>query len=267
VTGLVVEPSEESPLEAMTKVAPAALSRVVAKRYLSVELPGSAAKGKRPSTGPASEGVRVLARWNDAEGRPAAVEKRFGRGRVVLWTVTADKQWSDWPVEPTYVLAMRSAAAAAARPDAGEGADALAGQPVRCELPDGQDAVEPRVTPPGGQPEVAAVEKREGAPAALKYTRTAKAGVYVFTWKDATGKEHSRPVAVNPDRAESELEPISEQELAGLMGDLRPPVIRYAAGRLAASGQGREVWRTLMWTVLAMAAVETVFAVWVGRER
>ena len=32
------------------------------------------------------------------------------RGRVLLWTMTADKQWSDWPTEPSYVLAMREAA-------------------------------------------------------------------------------------------------------------------------------------------------------------
>ena len=124
-------------------------------------------------------------------------------------------------------------------------------------------------TPPpgGGDPEPAKVERREGGPTTLKYARTAKAGVYAFAWKDAAGKEHARPVAVNPDKAESELEPIPEQELSALMGDLRPPVIRYAAGRAIAATTGREVWRTLAWAVLGMAVVETAFATWVGRER
>ena len=35
---------------------------------------------------------------------PALCEKVVGRGRVLFWTITADKSWSDWPTEPSYVL-------------------------------------------------------------------------------------------------------------------------------------------------------------------
>ncbi len=32
------------------------------------------------------------------------------QGASLLWTIAADRQWSDWPTEPSYVLAMREAA-------------------------------------------------------------------------------------------------------------------------------------------------------------
>ena len=64
--------------------------------------------------------LRVLARWNNAGTAPAVLEKKFGAGTVLLWTVSADRQWSDWPTDPSYVLAMRETAAGIARTDAGK---------------------------------------------------------------------------------------------------------------------------------------------------
>jgi hypothetical protein len=255
VTGLVIEQADESPLAALTKVSPAALGRIVAKRYVAAEVPK------------ASEQVRVLARWNDAQGRPAVVEKRFGRGRVLLWTVTADRQWSDWPIDPVYVLAVRSAATAVARSDANT-AEVTAGQPIRVQLAEGQEATEAKVTAPGSNDAQAVpVEKPEGEPPVLTYGRTARAGVYQLSWKDATGAEQSRPVCVNGDKAESELEPIPDAQVASLMGNLDVPIVHYTGGQTLITREGKEIWRTLAMMVLAMAVVESVFAVWVGRER
>ena len=256
VTGLVLERAEDSPLDALGRIAPAALARVSAKKHMIATVPSTA-----------TENVRVLARWNDAEGRPAVIEKRFGRGRVLLWTVTADRAWSDWPIDPTYVLAARSAATAVARPDPGD-ATVTAGQPIRYPLPEGATAVEPKITPPGAtEAEPTAVVAQDNAPPVLHYPRTARAGVYTLKWKDATGKDQSHVVCVNPDRAESDLTPIADDELTALMGSLDVPIVHYTGPGMSLTGQGREVWRTLAIALLALAAVETVLAVWVGRER
>jgi hypothetical protein len=258
VTGLVVESLDDSPLAALGKIAPAALGRIVAKRFMVAE-PPPAAK---------SDSVRVLARWNDPEGRPAVIEKRLGRGRVLLWTITADRQWSDWPVDPTYVLAVRSAAMAVARPDGREG-QATAGEPIRHRLPDGEQAAEPRVLAPGAaEAETASVEKSEGsAGVTIVHPRTSRAGVYTLKWKDATGAERSHTVAVNPHKAESDLTPITDAELADLLGNLEVPVIHYTAGETNLAGRGREIWKTFVIALLCLAAVETLLATWVGRER
>ncbi len=256
VTGLVVESLDASPLSALGKIAPAALGRVVAKRFMLCEV------------GPRDEGVRVLARWNDPEGRPAVVEKVFGRGRVLLWTVTADRQWSDWPVESTYVLAARSAAMAVARPD-GRDATVTAGDPIRYRPEPPGDVAAPRVTPPGtpATTEVMGVERAAQGAVLLTHPRTPHAGIYGIKWKDAEDRERSDTVCANPHPAESDLRPIAEAELAELMGNLEVPIVHYREGETALAGQGREVWRTVVMTLLCLAVAETVLAVWVGRER
>jgi hypothetical protein len=258
VTGLVVESLDDSPLAALGRIAPAALGRIVAKRFMIAEPP--------PAT--KSDAVRVLARWNDPESRPAVIEKKFGRGRVLLWTITADRQWSDWPVDPTYVLAVRSAAMAVARPDGREG-QATAGEAIRHRLAQGEQTADPRVVAPGAtEPETASVEPGDNtAGRAIVHRDTARAGVYTLKWKDATGAERSHTVAVNPHKAESDLTPITGAELTDLMGRLDVPIIHYSAGETSLVGQGREIWKTLAIALLCLATVETVMATWVGRER
>jgi len=51
------------------------------------------------------------------------------------------------------------------------------------------------------------------------------------------------------------------------MGSLSVPVIHYTGGETSLTGQGREIWKTLAMALLMLAAVESVLAVWVGRER
>ncbi len=108
LSGLVLDGEPTGPLAVLAQLNPAVLSRVKVRKFLRLGLPAE------------SKGVRVLARWNDPAGSPAAVEKAVGRGQVLLWTVTADKGWSDWPSDPTYVLAMREAAKGLVRDDARE---------------------------------------------------------------------------------------------------------------------------------------------------
>lgn len=43
---------------------------------------------------------KQVCRYTD--GAPAVIEKRFGRGDVILVTTACDRDWSDWPVQPLY---------------------------------------------------------------------------------------------------------------------------------------------------------------------
>lgn len=250
VTGLIVEPLAQSPLSALNRIAPAALARIKARRFMAA------------TVGPKTDTVRVLARWNDPEGHPAVVEKRFGKGRVIFWTISANKEWSDWPIDPTYVLAVRSAATAIARAEPQQD-NLAAGQPVQYTLDEGQAATEPKITLPGhDQPEMASIANN-----VIRYPNTAHAGPYTLAWKDATGKPQQHLFCVSPDKAESDLTPIADQELFGLLGNLRPTLIHYRTGESALAQSGKEIWRTFAFVVLGLLAAETVLAVWVGRER
>ena len=87
-----------------------------------------------------------------------------------------------------------------------------------------------------------------------------------MTWKDATNKAQSRLVCVSPDKAESELAPIADRELVDMLGALKPPIVHYN-GESSLAERGKEIWRTLAMWLLGLALFETVFAVFVGRER
>jgi hypothetical protein len=47
----------------------------------------------------------VLAAFDD--GAPALVEARRGRGRVLLYTSTVDRDWTDWPLQTSFLPAMQ----------------------------------------------------------------------------------------------------------------------------------------------------------------
>jgi hypothetical protein len=246
VKGLVVEPFGDSPLSAMAKIAPAALSRISTKRLLDIDTAGKPV-----------EGVRVLARWNDAEGHPAIIEKRLGKGRVLLWTTTADREWTDWPVDPTYVLAVRSSALSVARPDSGDD-----------NLIAGHELIIPPSDEPKLNPRLLVVDDPTPVPIPLlRYAHTEHAGGYTLLYDDPAGKEQHHQLAVSFDRAASDLEPLGEDQLAKLLGNLKADVVLYHPGDLAATGPGHEIWRFLAGTLLALMVVETLFACFVGREK
>ncbi|HYG70106.1 MAG TPA: hypothetical protein VD838_20695, partial [Anaeromyxobacteraceae bacterium] len=59
----------------------------------------------RPIDRSKGDGVRVLAAFDD--GAPALVEARRGEGRVLLFTSSADRDWTDWPIRTSFLPAMQ----------------------------------------------------------------------------------------------------------------------------------------------------------------
>jgi hypothetical protein len=264
-SGLLVEAGQGSPLDALAQLTPGVLERIkVRKTY---ELQPDTLKAK---------GLRVLARWNNPAAAPAIVHKVFGGGNVLLWTTAADRSWSDWPTEPSYVLAVREAALAIAKSDASAGAF-TAGQTLRASVPASHNVSEPAIEVPHGeepQPLVVAGEPAGGAAAParkeshLSYSDTRRAGLYKMTWRDSVSGAMSRQFAVNPHRRESDLARIGSDELSGLWGALVPEIISVG-GRddTALAVHGREIWRTLAACLIGMLLMESCFARWAGRQR
>jgi uncharacterized membrane protein len=48
-----------------------------------------------------ADGAQILARFDG--GAPALLERRVGRGRVLLWATTLDRTWSELPISPVYL--------------------------------------------------------------------------------------------------------------------------------------------------------------------
>jgi hypothetical protein len=230
-----------------------------------------------PAEGTADHGsaTHVLARWNNAASSPAVLLKELGSGRVLLWTVTADKAWSDWPTDPTYVLAVCEAAQATVRAESA-GRALTAGDKLRRLLPPGQEVTSPVVESPGAEaPQPLQIEQESAVESGLAeplrslvFSDTSRAGLYRLTWRDARGNAQHDEFAVNPDRRESELARIPPEELRRLFGSFEVEVIpAVSAADTPIAIRGQEIWRTLAAALLCLLAVESCFATWVGRQR
>ena len=138
-TGILVEAADGSPLDALGQLTPAALQRIKINKTYEVRMPAGDV-----------EGVRILARWNNQAAAPAVIEKVFGSGHVLLWTTAADRSWSDWPTDSSYVLAVREAARAIAKSSASR-RQYTAGQALRIELSATHDITLPAVEVPEGK--------------------------------------------------------------------------------------------------------------------
>lgn len=270
VTGLVLEDNSPSAVDALRQLSTAVLERIkISKRYqvrpIDVEDPN----------------VRVLARWNDSASSPALIERSVGQGRVLLWTIAADKSWSDWPTEPSYVLAMREVAKSTGRTSSGVN-EMSAGDVLRSpvspekrilsstiELPGGEEprpltveSADTSATPADGSAGAASISRLN-----LTWADTQKAGLYRLNWQESPGGSAGNMYAVNPDARESDLTRISADDVKKRWRNAVPDVITAFMTDDASVGvRGQEIWRTLTYWLVAMMSVESAFATWVGRQ-
>jgi hypothetical protein len=219
--------------------------------------------------------TRVLARWNDAARSPAVVERVVGAGRALLWTTTADRAGSDWPVEPSFVLAIREAVRGTARPTSLANTVTVGERPRRLVRSSQQVANVRLNAPGGGEPQALAavpVEDQKtdelGPGVAIDLSDTRRAGLYRITWDEGPLGAQQDIFAANPDGRESALERMSEKDLRALLAPLKLEVIAARGDGLDAfSATGQEVWHPLAWGLLGLLIVEPVLATWVGRSR
>jgi len=261
--GLIVEPIRPSPIEALLDLSPAALERVAVREIMGVEEPSDA------------DSVRVLARWNDPERSPAILERVVGAGRVLLWTTTADREGSDWPVEPSFVLAVREAVMNASRPSARDRTLA-AGEPISKRIATSREITDARLEPPGaGEPRALTAVPLEAGPEfpdgpgyALEIEDSRQAGLYRLSWVEGALGPQTDLYAVNPAPAESVLERIETEKLRERLAPLDPEIIRIPPGSDESfAPKGRELWKEGLGLLAALLVVEPFFAAWVSRSR
>ncbi|MCA9077093.1 MAG: BatA domain-containing protein [Planctomycetaceae bacterium] len=255
-TGLVIEPHAVSPLSPLLKLSAESLGRVRPRRFISTsvdEEPGA--------------DVRVLARWNNPASSPAVIEKRFGDGRVMFWTMTADRDWSDWPTEASFVLAMRMAAdSVAARILRWE--NVTTGQPLRFPLdPEFAPQTAKLSVPPTGDEVSLSIERAEGTDPMLLSAATRRAGHYTALWEAAGIGEKTHPFAASPDVTDSRLERIDTAGLEPFLGRLTPQLIRFSGESIDVATAGTELWRSAVLALVSLIVVESLLAPWVGRVR
>jgi hypothetical protein len=261
IRGLTVEPVRPSPIEKLLDLKASALERVGVRQFMGVNEPVGD-----------SGVVRVLARWNDPARSAAVLERVVAEGRVLLWTTTADRAGNDWPIEPSFVLAIREAVRGTARPTALTHTVTAGERPTRV-VHSSHQLANVRLSPPGGgEPKSlapAATEDRtsgETTPAwEIVVPDTRRAGLYRVSWDEGPLGTQQDLFASNPDARESDLERMTPTDLKGM---LSPLSVEVAAARGDAfSATGREVWHEMAWVLVGLLIFEPILASWVGRSR
>jgi len=194
-------------------------------------------------------------------GAPALVASTFGQGRVLLWTTTANMDWTTLPAKGDFVSIMLEAMAFVA-PRQGTRRNLLVGQTLVEPLTPIQSSLPLRVTESdgtGAEPELAA----QGDALALRFGPVEQSGGVNVSIGSETAV-----FAVNVDPVESDLTPTTRSELSATLD--RP--IAWVDPRQAVVEESSHKRSTeLVMPVLALAAVllfvEMWLALWFGSHR
>ncbi len=213
------------------------------------------------------EGLAVVARYDDPDRSVAMIEKKVGKGRVVLATSSADLEWNTWPKMETYPVVMHQLVEHLHTP-AGGSRNLTVGarytMPVDLSRFDLEVAVEPPKR--GGTLRRAAQVGAEGA-AVLTVGETRSAGLYTVKLKPRASEAEGGPAhkgrgveyfAANLDTQESDLR---RPDLARFRKRLAELGITYTASAnevwTNAPQERVNLWRTALVFFGACLALES----------
>ncbi len=214
---------------------------------------------------------RVIARFDDPDEHPAMVERRFGRGRVVLITTAADKEWHQWPDHPTFLPIMMELVRHVAH-QGRTGTQHWVGDTIELPLDPAVFGPDSVVRTPAYPNErevgLTAAPASDGRGLRLSWEHTDTAGMYQFVLPRHEGGETVRLVAVNVDPQESDLAVAAEDELRQAISDVPFDYVNGVDKLTGAAGGARtELWRLFLLAAAAVLLTEQSLAWWWGRRR
>jgi hypothetical protein len=199
--------------------------------------------------------ARVIVRLNDST--PLLLEKQIGEGHVLLFTSGLDNLTNDFPLRPAFVPFVDRTARYLSGNDNSESSRLVDSfVPLRTSAA-GNPSAGVEILDPDGRRALSLAE----AAAAQSFQLT-RAGFYHIRF--ANGKD--TVFAVNPDRRESNLEPIP-QDLLQLWGK-NPGAASASAGYVEERNTAHSIWWYVMLLVLVAAVAESIVASrYLGTER
>ncbi len=217
--------------------------------------------------------VKVILEFSD--GAPALLEKTIGRGRVIVCSVTADKEWSDLPEKPAYLPLTHELAYHCAR-SSWSALNLTVGERYSAPVAASDYASTMKVLMPGDHVEETSPEAAGGG-FEIRFDGTRKGGIYRIEGGKRTA-EGARPhvFAVNPEPDESRLDLIAdspgdfEKELQALLPRANLHVVadrREITAAVTRTLSGVEFWRWLITAVLALLVIESILAWRFGARR
>ena len=196
-----------------------------------------------------------------SSGEPLLLERRVGRGAVMLFTSSIDPDWNTLPLSGAYLPMMQSMVRYLASSQLPE-SNLRPGEPVVLSVDDIAEETRPRITRPDGSQEE--MEMRASTLGAeLRYAKTLQTGQYTLKLKSSQG-EKLWTFVVAPPAEESNLTPYTEKQISQCRNDLGFTILEPQADQIAAAvgkqRKGREFWLPLLLAAIALSAVELWFS-------
>ena len=191
--------------------------------------------------------------------QPFLLERPFGDGRVLMFAVSADRTWSDFPLSPFFLPLLVQCA------DYGAGVGAKApfewatdSLSLSERFPEMKAA--PSVSAPDGQPVSVRSSVVEGR-TVLNAENLTMPGFYLMA---TTEQPEGKPaIAVNLPRDESDLTPVADKEIPKQLGAERANVATDLATlrKLIEEHRiGRTYGEHLLWLAFLLTVIEFIYA-------
>ena len=207
--------------------------------------------------------ARVILRVSGTRD-PLLVERNVGRGKVLVFTTTANREWGDLAIHPIYPILLHQALTLlTSRPNE---RPFTVGQPLTLPLPrlasSEKAPTAVAVRHPGGEESQVAVVHRGGklGEPVVEYDKMNAPGFYEIRWK---GTENPVVAACNVDPLESDVTAMDSRGLSAALADLPLRVVAEGqdiAGIIREVRVGRELWRELLILAVAVLVLESLLA-------
>jgi hypothetical protein len=197
-------------------------------------------------------------------GHAALVEKKIGKGTVLMFAFTANDAWADLPRRPGFLFLVQEMAAYLAR-DRQKGRNLLVGDTMIKAL--GPDALLSKITVAGPRETFDVAATPEGRRARLIFDNTGLAGVYELRTQRGAAQQQDL-FAVNVDPAESDLRRIGPQQLRRAFPEFRFRHLTGTAGLEGSLTDGlkkSDLWKRLLMAALVLMCIESILAQRFGR--
>ncbi len=203
-----------------------------------------------------------------SDGQPVLVEKRFGRGRVMLLASTLDRDWTNFPLQPAYVPWVYHMVSYLSYPQLDHSGFIRTGRKVRLPTSIASQHA-PQIVAPDGtiiypEPAPPTADRAGG----LLFTETESAGVYTVRDSRAGGGDDRRQLLIAANIPSDESQPVyfGRDDLAATMGPdtswllVTDPDAVADVGEVAR--QGHELWNYL----LILALLVGLFEPWLANQ-
>ena len=200
-------------------------------------------------------GAEVLVSMNTQE--PFLIEKPHGNGKVLLFTVSADRSTSDFPLSPFY-LPLLVQCADYSSPQSAPYIEGT-GTVILNELFPGMSEA-PKITGPDGKNIPVRANAADGRTVFVAENMFLP-GVYKIS--SGSGENSQFDLAVNIPRGESDLAPITPAEIIPRLGEVNLKIatdLPTLRTQMEESRAGRTFGEQILWLVLVLAVIEFWYA-------